>query len=394
MESVTFWKNNNQGGSPTSFDYQQANRTGFSDADSLSSNAYLVIFDQNDYKGNHAKFGPGAANNDLKKLQRGSDSGHNWKNQVNSFVFYKNKPSWWDNGTPTVDLPVPANGIFVAEDSNFSGDNRVLLGTNDYSDLNDEKYTTNSGRDLKDNITSLKTGSSCWAEVFDGTNFSGDSIKIYPNLMYKNLNDISRTVDGAVVSKDWSNQIQSMHVYDHQPASWNMGFDTNKFLGLYDYYVELDNGFNYKTQGASYNIYYPKLSNPDADTLQLDFALEFVITGENTDNMALTLCFNSQGALTSTTCQISGNNGFEVNSFVIDAIDVTVAAAGLLAAIETEGASVVAATEFIQNMDSIESFLNTASEKIFNLIDNTDGRFYFMAVAGNVMAKASTCLTF
>lgn len=60
------------------------------------ANAWVIVFDNINYRGNYLLVNPDSNIGDLNKVHRG-DKG-DWKNQIKSFIMYDVKPPFWDAG--------------------------------------------------------------------------------------------------------------------------------------------------------------------------------------------------------------------------------------------------------------------------------------------------------
>lgn len=393
MASVTFWNNHNYGGESDSFSSPQRRTYTTSEAwDSLktSSNTWVVVWDNSNFTGYYLKFGPNSDNSDLNKTDRGDDD---WKNQIKSFVMYGSKPSWWDNGStpPQYDLNLSSTQAVLCSDQNYCADDAIFTAESDQSDLNSVDYPTDTSRDLKNNISSLATGSSAYLEIWNATSYSGSYKRIQPNTKVPNLNDVYRLPDG-----DWNNQMQSFKLHGSKPdATWDMGFDYEKFFayfpnattlldtsGYYKYYLTQDCGYDIRITGQSFT----------STTMILSFRIDYELVGHN-DKVTLDLEVNTDGTLNQITYEYEQGGAVQIPSSVIKAVDVSAEVLGAVGALETAGISEEAANSFIEAFDTFCDVFNKVSNGLYKLSEANDGRFYLAGVGTQLLARALSSIT-
>lgn len=377
------------------------------------SNTWVLAFDGTNYTGNILKITADDNQIDLNKTTRYDSSGNNigdWKDQIQSFILYKQKPSWWD----TIKHVAPTNEqlfelqdaqVLLCEDENFLGENIVIDGPYACSDTANIGYTTNS-RYLSGAyaVSSLKTGPNAWLIIFDHTQMTGCFLKIPPNTPYSNLNNEERNDLNGKKQGDWNDQTNSFLIYNDKPEFWDTDYaspyiDQQSLYNLYPYPTSSvgDNPLTYMVEDSTYYITYPVHSEQTADqnttdghddTTHLPAAgwtryhvkVENNVHGGWNDTVEFDMYFDNAGNIV----QIQNFNwtssgAFEVPSAFIKAVDITVASLGVDNTWETLGISDVVAEGFIDVFDMVCSVFNTIADKIFKFTDN-GGEFYLLPV--------------
>jgi hypothetical protein len=392
MAKVTFWQNHNYKSGEQVFKNKQAKNSNLNGIDSLKTDTstYIVIFNENYNTGDYIKYGPSSNVPDLNKVERAGDPKKDWKAQVNSFVMYNDEPSWWnDSGRPPVDIPVPDNAVFFAEDKNYSGDNQSYSGPVDKSDTNQLNYNTNDQYFIGKSITSLKTGKAAWLTIHNDTNFTGEHLNIQNNTAIPDLNDFDHDGWG-----DWSNQIASFSIYGSQPTSWSMGFDNDAFFDSYpDGETQTNGTLLYKSQDALYRIYKPTISYPDTTTIRISAQVDNVQSMATDDHAYLTMDFNSDGALIATTYSFDGGSDYQIPDQVVKAVDASAEILGALGALESLGISEAVAQEFVGDFDTAVKIFNDVSAVIYKISNMDDGRYYLVNVVAHTINRACAAIT-
>lgn len=113
---------------------------------------------------------------------------------------------------------------------------------------------------------SLKTGSNTWLVVWNGSNYTGDYLKIGGTSAASNsdLNHTDRSGGG-----DWKNQIKSFIMYANQPSWWgSSSTPPNNDLNLqpHDAVFCADTDFNGDTAVYTATVYEPDLNSVDFPT--------------------------------------------------------------------------------------------------------------------------------
>ncbi len=396
MATVTFWNNSDFKGMSDTFNGAQRKNYSTSQAwDSLTTGAstWLVVWDGHDYDGNYMKIDPNTGwYNDLKKAGRGSDG--NWKNQIKAIMIYGNQPSWWGSSStpPNNDLNLQPHDCVFCTGSEFNDDTAVYPANASDSDLGDNYFVTNPSVKLAGTIGSLATGSAAWLQIWNGTNYTGSTLRVYPSTKHPDLNKMPRLPDG-----DWKNQIQSFQLWNAIPdATWNLGFDENKFFGAFPDAVRLKDSsgpyYHYLTQDCGYDIRLNGVTYPDAYTMNLAFRVDYDLTGKN-DKVTLDLLINLDGSFNSVTYEYTQGDAVQIPSSVIKAVDVSAEVLGAVGALETAGISEEAANSFIEAFDTFCKVFNKISNVLFKLSESNDGRFYMVPVCSHVLARALSAVT-
>lgn len=393
MTQVTFYDNNSEKGSSETYTGAQARSSGvMSGIDSLTTgdNTWLIVYDSNDYSGNALRFGPNSSNDDLNKTQRGSSG--DWKNQIASFVMYDHEPSFWASGSTTAKPDLLTGQALFCEDEQLSGDNRIFADST-VDDMNTVYYSTDSSRDMKDNISSLATGPNTYLQIFDETDRTGNTLRVYPNTTYSDLNDVARG-DG-----DWKNQIQSFWVQtsDSTPMSWVLTVDLSKFRSLYpdnyDDSTTSGNAFGYQTQDAQYRIYFPVLQSLDAFNLTVVVQIDHIISGATDDHAVITMTFDSEGLLTQVSGTWDAGSAYQIPNWLVKGVDVSAKVLGALGAFESGFISEEAADEFVEAFDIACKAFDAVFNIISSISESDGGRFYMIPVVCHTIFRVCASIT-
>ncbi|MEZ5015621.1 MAG: hypothetical protein R2800_01095 [Flavipsychrobacter sp.] len=388
MCHVTFYKNNDYDGDSDYYADPQGKESGVMngiDSMKTGSDTWVVVYNSKYYEGDWMKVGPSTSLSDLNNTSR--SGGGDWKNQIQSFVMYDSKPSFWDtsSGTPTLDL----NGckVYFTENTNLKGDNKTYSGSTSVDSLLSVGYTTDLTKSMYNSINSLKTGTGAWLAIYDETNYGGNYKRIYPNTTYKDLNSVSRGTDG-----DWKNQIQSFELYNQLPSNWSLSFDQDTFKGLFDgEYTDnkiSGDAFAYQTQDAEYRIYAPTISYPSIDTMVVSLSIDHIIGMSTDDHVTLDLTFNSDGLISITNYTWDAGSNYQIPDGVVKAVDISAEILGAVGALESCGISEAAANEFIEVFDTACKVFNDISNLMAKWSENDGGRFYLIPVVAHVINRA------
>lgn len=386
--TVGFFKSTDYNGGRDAYDGTLAVPGGLHGIESIqmwNGKSYLVIYDKDNYGGHYLKLENSVKN--LKDIKRGSDGG-DWKHQVQSFIMYEKKPGFWDNGAPYSSIAVDADQVLFCIDTNFSNANTIAKLPRNEPDLNKVQYEHNTGSmsDMKNNIESIKTGSSAWVVVYDETDYKGNQWKIYPGKSYPDLGIIDRGDNG-----DWKNQIQSFQSFNQKPV-WDLSFNKSKFTGLFAgsrSYNGQDN-LTYTTQGADYKIFFPLISYPDALTMRLELRIEYVVNAlSHNDKVYLTVDFNGTGGIIAATYSYDAGSALQVPEKLVTAVDKGAKLLGILGTLETAGISDEAAEAFVETFDTAVKIFDDISNLAYKIMANDDGRFYLMPVIAHTVARLS-----
>ncbi|WP_298513299.1 hypothetical protein [uncultured Kordia sp.] len=285
------------------------------------------------------------------------------------------------------------------KDKDYSGKNRTFTEAQKVSDLNDVNWDDDSNRDdMKDDASSIETGSQAWIRVFSKENYQGRTVLIGPNSSY-NLKDLKDDNN----EDDMDDTIASFQLYDHEPAV-NTTNITNNFIALYPngVHTKKDDLYNSEVyaQDSSFRVYDPIIildGSKVAFTINLDH-----IQGEQDDHATVTFAMDFNGNFTDqiqVTYEIQ--EATQVPDWLIKiidgAIDVAADAAKLLAdgaeIILTDGVGVVATVDTNKLIDYTAkaiSFcvdhINTVLSAVFTLQDD-GGTMYFPAMVSHSIAR-------
>lgn len=357
------------------------------------SNTWLVVWNGSNYTGDYLKIGGAnaASNSDLNNTKR--SGGGDWKHQIQSFIIYANQPSWWSDTTPPPnnDLNLQPHDAIFCTGTDFNDETVVYTANAFESDLNSCPFPTNHSVDMKNDIQSLATGSSAWLQIWNDTNYSGSTLRIYPNTVYKDLNAVPRLPDG-----DWKNQMQSFKLYNSEPdASWSLGFDEGIFFKSFPHATKQHDSsgdyYHYTTQDCGYDI---RITDKkyDTTTMTISFRIDWDVTGKN-DKVYLDLTVNSDGTFNEVAYDYEQGDPTQISKKFIRAVDVSAEVLGAVGALETAGISEEAANSFIEAFDTFCDVFNKVSKILYKISASNDGRFYMVATATHVLCRAFSAIT-
>lgn len=397
MCSISFYTNNDYDGSSITYSDPQGKESGvMSGIDSLKTgdNTWVVVYDSQYYGGNWMKIPPNTNHSDLKKMQRGSDSDDNWKNQIDSFVMYSSKPSFWDgSGAKPSFGPSSCHATFF-ENTSYKGDNKSYLSTTSKSSLGDEHYTTDGTKSLKNTINSLETGPQTWLVIYDAESYQGNSKKVNPNTTCSDLNNWTDRGEGG---GDWKNQIQSFQLYSQKPTDWDVYMDINhwedQYPNNYDDSTLSGNAMGYKTQNCQYRFYDPQISFGSNNVMSITFQIDHIMGGATDDHVTLVVDVNPDGSLNSTSYSWDAGGAYEIPNSVVKAVDAGVELAGAVGALETCGISEEAAQDFVETFDMACKVFNKIASVMANWAESDGGRFYLIPVIAHTINRALSSVT-
>ena len=409
------WNHNDRGGLSDTFKNTQGqdNITGNTDSLETASNTWVIVFNETNYYGDSMQVGPSTYLDDLNHTTRynssGSDEG-DWKNQIQSFVLYKTKPSYWGRNPTRDELFVPPSGHAVfTENNNFLGDNRTFtapynalnLGSVGYTTSGTEMYRTTGGT-----INSLRTGPNAWLIVFNEADCRGCALRVTPNTKHGDLNNITRYNLQGEDEGDWKNQIESFLLYDKEPEFWSTGYPRPyiDFTTLFNLYpgttnTSSDDKITYVIEDATYNIDEPEVAaqattqvisdyyiNDDFSVLPEDGWTKYHIsmshenTGGRNDKAEFDMFFDNSGKLVSIQhFEWSSNGAYNISEALITIVDDEAWLLGTIGALETLGISEEVADGFVQVFDFLTTAFNDISSLVYRKTDN-GGSYYFLPV--------------
>lgn len=285
------------------------------------------------------------------------------------------------------------------KDKDYSGKSRTFTGAQKVPDFNDVQWSDDSNMDdMKDDASSIKTGSEAWVRVYSKADYQGRTVLIEPNSSYnlKNITDDNN-------EDDMDDTIQSFQMYDHKPDV-NTTNIINNFIALYpnSIHSRKDNLYNseFYAQDSNYRIYDPIIELTDSKasfTINLDH-----IQAEKDDHATVTFAMDFQGNYTD---QIQVTYEMQDASQIPDwlikiidgAIDVAADAAKIIAdgaeIVLTDGVGVVATVETDKLIDYTAKaitfcvdHLNTVLNAVFTYQDD-GGTMNFPAVVSHSIAR-------
>lgn len=84
-----------------------------------------------------------------------------------------------------------------------------------------DSFTGTQGQDnIVGDTDSLETAQNTWVIVFNGSDYTGDSLQIDPSKKLNDLNHIDRHSSSGKKEGDWKNQIKSFVLYKSRPSYW------------------------------------------------------------------------------------------------------------------------------------------------------------------------------
>jgi hypothetical protein len=424
----TLWNNNNRGGIDENH-YVPKGQTHVSDTKSLETkaNAWVIIFSEKNYdydmSGDYILVPEKTYMSDLKKVPRGN--GHEWNNDVKSFILYGHKPSWWDSGVrpnhnQLFEL-VDGQALFT-EDKNFLSDNSIFQAPLSKVYLTGTAYTS-SGNRMDDeydpgNISAIRTGNNVWVQVYEDDNCVGNFYKIEPNTIIADLATIDRKDMNGVSHGDWSNDISSLLLYASKPIFWDTKYpgpyiDPHKLCASYpNGTLNSSNTVQYIIEDATYKIYYPgsseclqsatqwldayhgplDLSNlPTDGWTSFHFHLEHHNSGGQNDTATFYLIFDNNSVLVDVQLfDWSADNGsYNISNAVIKTVDLELTLLGDETAIETLGITIVVADVLKSVFDKVCSVFNSVTEALYKFTDD-GGRYYFLPVICHTINRVTS----
>ncbi|MFN8344057.1 MAG: hypothetical protein U0X91_03600 [Spirosomataceae bacterium] len=434
------WNNHSRGGGTNTFKGTQGINSRDANDDSLqtSDNTWVIVFDKSNYTGNCWQIDQGKYYDNLHDNEiydsNGNDTGNHWQGTINSFILYKQKPSWFVAGSSVVPsneqlFELEGTQVLVCEDANFLGDNSVFTGPYTCPDVANVGYTTNS-RYMSGAyaISSLKTGPNAWMIIFDHPQMKGDFKKIVPNsgpsttesMDYSNLNNIERDDSDGKKDGDWNDQINSFVIYNYEPEFWNTPYnspyiDGKTLYSLFPYPTnsESDSNITYMVEDSTYSVDYPEYQYQSADqgtdvygeethddtsTLPQNGWTKYHVHMEHdihfawNDTADFDIYFDNAGNIVQIGNFIWTSNGaFDVPSTVIKSVDAI--GAYLSASLDLIGVDTDIIDDFIEGFNFVCNAFNTIAKKVYQFSDN-GGQFYFLPVICHTINRiASTVAT-
>jgi hypothetical protein len=440
------WNNDDRGGASDSFSntQYQDNIVGNTDSLQIVANIWVIVFNETNFKGNMMQIDPGTGGNylsDLNHVNRypssiiypSGSSGNNvvisgskqgdWKSQIQSFILYKTKPSWWGKTPSSDDLFYPGdNNALFTENTNFLGDNRTFAAPYNAVNLGSVGYTTNSGQMYSTvtggNINSLRNGKNVWLTIYDDLDCNGCAKLISPDHNYSDLNNQNRYDLKGNLKGDWKNQIASFLLFPSKPAFWDTNYPRPylDFVKLFATYPgttnsNTDDKIVYVIEDATYQIYEPEVKiqtttqsldnyyiNDDFTKLPLDGWTKYHVKLEHknkagrNDKAEMDLYFDNKGKLVSIQhFQWSSDGAYQIPQQLITIVDDEAWVLGTAGAIETLGISEEAADTFIEIFDFVCKVFNDVTALVYKMTDD-GGRYYFLPVICHTINRICTTI--
>ncbi len=407
------WNNNERGGGSDSYTGTQGIDSRDANDDSLqtSDGTWVIVFDQSNYTGNCWQIDEGQYCENLHNNKiydsSGNDTGNHWQGAINSFILYKQKPSWFIANSSVVpsnkDLFTLGNGeVLFTEDTYFLGDNRTFTAPYTGGNTGVIGYTTN-GHNMSGAyaINSLSVGSNAWLIIFDDKFANGNFLTVPPNTPYNNLENIPRGTN------NWKDQINSFLIYTSEPEFWNTPYsrpyvDFPTLFNLYPYPTNdvSDSKVVYMVEDSTYTIDCPQLDEQSAaqsipndskinDTSNLPTSgwTKYHVYMQHDNNLFVKddtaefdLYFDNAGNLV----QIGNfiwtfQSAEQIPQSVIKSVDLIVWYLGTAGALETMGISEEAADTFVDIFNFVCNAFDKIANAVYKFTDN-GGEFYFLPV--------------
>lgn len=421
------WNNNDRGGYSDSYTGPQGQDNLNANDNSLETSAgtWVIIFDHSGYTGNCKKIPPGKYIRSLSDTHRHDNSGKkvgDWKNDIQSFVLYKQKPAFWDTGS---DYTQPSKSqLFVlhdgqasvAENDDFMGANRTFAAPFNGPNTANVGYTTNgiqmSGTT---SISSLKTGPNVWMIIFDHEHTKGNFKKIDPNTAEKKLSNWSRMDINGDKKGNWENEIDSFLIYPAEPGFWPTKYsrpyvDFTTLYSLYPYPTSksTDDDIEYVVGDSTYKIDEPEFQYQsttqllsvylmgDSTVLPTDGWTMYHVyqqhenTGAHNDKAEYDAYFDNDGRLVSIQLfQWSSDGAFQVPQTVIKSVDVVAWYFGTASSLVSFGVGKKVADAFVEVFDFVCNVFNKIANAVYEATDN-GGQFYFLPVICHTLNRICT----
>jgi hypothetical protein len=420
------WNNSERGSITHKYKGAQGinSRNAADDSLQTSEGTWVIVFDSSNYTGNCWQIGDDKYFDNLHDNEiydsNGNDTKNHWQGNINSFILYKNKPSWFVAGStvvPSNDQLFELNGtqVLLCEDAHYLGNNNTLSGPFTCLDSSSIFYRTNSERYMSGAyaITSLKTGPNAWLVVYDHSYMAGDFKKIAPNSgpsnntssNYSDLKNIDRDNLNGDSDGNWKNQINSFLIYNYLPEFWNTKYASPyiDFATLYGYYPSptsevSDNKVEYMVEDSKYTIDCPTLQYQSADQTMTgvnyigDVTTDLPTTGWTKYNVQMghvnSLAFddkvnfdiyfdNAGNIIQIQNFTWTSNGAYDIPSTVIFSVDVI--GKYLSTSLNLMGIETNAINDFIDVFNFVCNVFNTIAIKVYQFSDN-GGQFYFLPV--------------
>ncbi len=421
------WNNDDRGGYIDSYTGEQGQDNLNANDNSLETSAdtWVIIFDETRYHGNCKKISPGTYLRSLSSTHRHDNSGKevgDWKNNIQSFILYKNKPAFWDTQHDYTQpnksqLFVLHDGqASVAENDDYMGANQTFSAPYNGPNTSTDGYDSNGIKMAGIHaISSLKTGPNTWMTIFDQIHSKGNFKKIDPNTAMSKLSEWSRTDINGKKEGNWENEIDSFLVYPVQPAFWHTPYSRAyiNFVTLYNLYPyptskATDDDISYVVGDSTYKIEEPEFINQsttqllssylsdDTADLPADGWTNYHVyqqhenTGSHNDKAEYSIFFDNNGRLVSIQYfKWSSDGAFQVPETLIKTVDFIGWYVGTASALITFGVGKEAANLFIDIFDFVCNVFNKIANLVYKATDN-GGQFYFLPVICHTLNRICT----
>jgi hypothetical protein len=421
------WNNDNRGSFSDAYTGAQGQDNLNANDNSLETSAgtWVIIFDDTGYTGNCKKIPPSTYLDSLSDTHRHDNSGKeigNWKNEMQSFILYKQKPAFWDTGSDYTQpsksqLFVLHNGqATVAENYDYLGNNRTFAAPYNGSNTSNIGYTTSSTQmSGAGSISSLKVGPNAWMIIFDDTDAKGNFKKVNPNVAENNLSEWTRIdIDGNNIG-NWKNEIDSFLLYPAQPGFWPTKYPRAyiDFVTLYNLFPDptsksTDDDIEYVVEDSTYKIDEPEFLeqsttqqlsiyvNDDTTDLPTDGWTKYHVyqqhenTGSHNDKAEYDVYFDNNGKLVSIQrFEWSSDGAFQVPQTIIKSVDLVAWYLGTASSLVSFGVGKEVADAFIEVFNFVCNVFNKIANVVYKATDN-GGQFYFLPVICHTLNRVCT----
>lgn len=421
------WNNHDRGGYSDSYTGAQGQDNLNANDNSLetAANTWVIIFDKPGYTGNCKKIPPSKYIDSLTNTNRYDNNGKkvgDWKNHMQSFILYKQKPAFWDTGS---DYTQPDKSqLFIlhdaqacmAENDDFMGANRIFAAPFNGPSTTNIGYTTNSIQMSGINsISSLKTGPNAWLIIFSKTGAQGDFKKVNPETTYGQLSAVKRTDIAGDQQGNWENEIDSFLLYPAEPGFWSTKYQRVyvDFETLYKLYPDpsskaTDSDVAYVVGDSTYKIDEPEFIDQsttqqlsvylidDTSDLPTDGWTKYHVyqqhenTGSFDDKAEYDIYFDNNGRLVSIQrFQWSSKGAFQVPQTLIKSVDLIAWYVGTASSLVSFGVGEEVAATFVKIFDFVCNVFNKIANVVYKATDN-GGQFYFLPVICHTLNRICT----
>lgn len=239
---------------------------------------------------------------------------------------------------------------------------------------------------------SLKTYDNSWLIIYDEDDYKGCTKKYYPN---QSQSDLAK-IDTESGDNNWKNDVRSFKLYDHCPTSWNLGFDLSNFHNYYPNFTKSSkiagNCIEYYSQGAKFRIYDPSISYPDENKMVVSTQIDNENVGGD-DHIYISLTVDSNKNVVSIEYSADYEDGKSIPKATVLTADLVIALVAVSVAVETEGASLEAGLNAIEDLNTVVKYYNDIIDYIQRFTDVDGGKFYLSSVGAHTAIRMLNSIT-